>query len=78
VRPPEDVDEKDLRAQLLADYGIEIGGGLGPLAGQVVRVGLMGTSSTPENLLKFLEAVEIITGVTPGQGTDAAEAALAS
>jgi len=78
VRPPEDVDEKNLRAQLLADYGIEIGGGLGPLAGQVVRVGLMGTSSTPENLLKFLEAVEIITGVTPGLGTDAAEAALAS
>lgn len=76
VRPPEGVDEKDLRAGLLADYGIEIGGGLGPLAGQVVRVGLMGTSSTPENLLKFLEAVENLTDVEADLGVGAAEAAL--
>lgn len=76
VKPPAEVDEKDLRARLLAEFDIEIGGGLGPLAGQVVRVGLMGTSSTPGNLLRFLGAVESLTGVADGRGVGAAEAAL--
>lgn len=78
AEPPEGVDEKAVRARLLADHNIEIGGGLGPLAGKVVRIGLMGTSSTTENLLRFLEAVEDITGAPAGRGVDAAEAALAS
>jgi len=76
AEPPEGVDEKAMRARLLADHNIEIGGGLGPLAGKVVRIGLMGTSSTTENLLRFLEAVEDITGAPAGQGVDAAEEAL--
>jgi alanine-glyoxylate transaminase/serine-glyoxylate transaminase/serine-pyruvate transaminase len=66
------VDEKEMRSRLLTEYGIEIGGGLGPLAGKVVRVGLMGTSSTEGNLTRFLEAVEEITGVTAGPGVGAA------
>jgi len=78
AEPPEGVDEKAVRARLLDDHNIEIGGGLGPLAGKVVRIGLMGTSSTTENLLRFLEAVEDITGAPAGRGVDAAEAALAS
>jgi alanine-glyoxylate transaminase/serine-glyoxylate transaminase/serine-pyruvate transaminase len=76
ARPAEGVDEKDLRARLLQEDNIEIGGGLGPLAGEVVRVGLMGASSTPENLLRFLAAVERIGGVEGSPGVDAAEAAL--
>lgn len=76
ARPPEGVDEKDLRARLLQEDSIEIGGGLGPLAGEVVRVGLMGASSTPENLVRFLAAVERICGVEGSPGVDAAESAL--
>ncbi len=70
--PPEGVDEARLRRRLLEEYGIEIGGGLGPLAGQVVRIGLMGVSSTPQNLLGFLAAVETITGADPDTGVAAA------
>ena len=77
VKPPEQVDEKELRSRLLNEFSIEIGGGLGPLAGQVVRVGLMGTSSTPENLKAFLSAVEQITDRKDGAGVAAAEARLA-
>ncbi len=75
--PPDGVDEKELRARLLQEDNIEIGGGLGPLSGQVVRIGLMGAASTSENLLRFLGAVERITGVEGSPGTDGAEAALA-
>jgi alanine-glyoxylate transaminase/serine-glyoxylate transaminase/serine-pyruvate transaminase len=70
--PPDDVDEKGLRASLLQEHDIEIGGGLGPLAGKVVRIGLMGTSSTAENLQRFLEAVARISG---GDGEVATSAA---
>jgi alanine-glyoxylate transaminase/serine-glyoxylate transaminase/serine-pyruvate transaminase len=77
VKPPEDVDEKELRGKLLNDFGIEIGGGLGPLAGKVVRIGLMGTSSTAGNLKTFLSAVEKITGREDGAGVAAAEESLA-
>lgn len=77
VKPPEHVDEKELRGRLLNEFSIGIGGGLGPLAGKVVRVGLMGTSSTPENLKAFLSAVEQITDRKDGAGVAAAEARLA-
>jgi alanine-glyoxylate transaminase/serine-glyoxylate transaminase/serine-pyruvate transaminase len=76
ARPPDGVDEADLRRRLLTEHGIEIGGGLGPLAGKVVRIGLMGASSTPEHLLGFLGAVEGIMGVRPGTGIDAAQGIL--
>jgi alanine-glyoxylate transaminase/serine-glyoxylate transaminase/serine-pyruvate transaminase len=46
VRVPEGVDEGALRKRLLDVYNIEIGAGLGPLAGKIWRIGLMGTSST--------------------------------
>ena len=48
------------RAALLSEYGIEIGGGLGPLAGKVWRIGLMGESSTRENVVALLNALEKI------------------
>jgi len=55
---PEGVDDLKVRKRLLADYGIEILGGFGPLAGKVFRVGIMGAGSTRENVLLLLEALE--------------------
>jgi len=57
-RVPEGVDETKVRKRLLERYGIEILGGFGPLAGKVFRIGLMGTASTEENVLHFLDAFE--------------------
>jgi alanine-glyoxylate transaminase / serine-glyoxylate transaminase / serine-pyruvate transaminase len=58
VRVPQGVDEAAVRRALLADRGIEIGGGLGPLAGQVWRIGLMGESARQEHVLAVLAALE--------------------
>lgn len=55
---PEGVDDKAVRAGLLNEFGIEIGAGLGPMAGKTWRVGLMGESSSPANVLVFLAALE--------------------
>jgi len=60
VTVPPHIDEAAVRRQLLEMYGIEIGGGLGPLKGNVWRVGLMGESSTEANVLTFLNALEEI------------------
>jgi alanine-glyoxylate transaminase/serine-glyoxylate transaminase/serine-pyruvate transaminase len=57
VRIPEGVNDAEVRGALLKRHGIEIGGGLGDLRGKVWRVGLMGESSTPGNVLLFLNAL---------------------
>lgn len=57
VRVPAGVDEAAVRRRLLADFGIEIGAGLGPLAGKIWRVGLMGSGSTGANVTFFLAAL---------------------
>ena len=46
VRVPDGVDEAAVRKHLLEHFNMEIGAGLGPLAGKIWRIGLMGTSST--------------------------------
>ncbi len=58
VRVPEGVDDARVRSRLLAEYGIEIGAGLGPFKGQAWRVGLMGHSSSRRNIALFLAALE--------------------
>jgi alanine-glyoxylate transaminase/serine-glyoxylate transaminase/serine-pyruvate transaminase len=58
VRVPEGIDEAALRRRLLLDHGIEIGGGLGAMAGKVWRIGLMGESSRPANVRRVLLAIE--------------------
>jgi alanine-glyoxylate transaminase/serine-glyoxylate transaminase/serine-pyruvate transaminase len=58
VRIPAGVDDLTVRKKLLADFGIEIGGGLGDFKGKVWRVGLMGHASRPANVLLFLAALE--------------------
>ncbi|MEW4489477.1 alanine--glyoxylate aminotransferase family protein [Thalassoglobus sp. JC818] len=55
---PEGVDDKTVRGRLLNEFGIEIGGGLGPMAGKTWRIGLMGAASTTSNVLLFLAALE--------------------
>ncbi|TKS61572.1 MAG: alanine--glyoxylate aminotransferase [Nitrospira sp.] len=65
VTVPVHIDEAAVRAQLLETFGIEIGGGLGPLKGNVWRVGLMGESCTETNVLTLLNALEEI-GIRSG------------
>ncbi|MBE9209168.1 alanine--glyoxylate aminotransferase family protein [Nostoc sp. LEGE 06077] len=57
VRIPEGVDGKAIARQLLTEHGIEVGGGLGELAGKVWRVGLMGFNSRKENVDRLIEAL---------------------
>mgnify|MGYP000367610133 CR=1 FL=1 len=56
VKIPEGVDDVGVRARLLKDYHIEIGGGLGPLAGKIWRIGLMGETAKKENIQKLMDA----------------------
>ena len=58
VGVPKGADEAGIRTTLLNEHGIEIGPGLGPLQGKVWRVGLMGHSSSPENVDRFLSALK--------------------
>ena len=53
---PEGVDEAAVRKDLMSQYSIEIGSGLGELKGKILRVGLMGSGSNKENLVFFLAA----------------------
>jgi alanine-glyoxylate transaminase/serine-glyoxylate transaminase/serine-pyruvate transaminase len=50
--------EAAVRRHLLEKEGIEIGAGLGPLAGKIWRVGIMGAGATEETVLRFLHALE--------------------
>ena len=81
VRVPEGVDEAAVRRQMLQQFNIEVGAGLGPLAGKIWRVGLMGASSTPNIILLFLGALESVlhaqgAAIPAGAGTAAAIEAL--
>jgi alanine-glyoxylate transaminase/serine-glyoxylate transaminase/serine-pyruvate transaminase len=83
VKMPAGVDEAAVRRTMLTTYNIEVGAGLGPLAGKIWRVGLMGASSTPQSLLQFLAAFEGALAthghrVPEGAGVAAASASLRS
>ncbi len=54
---PEGVDEAEVRKRLLNEFNLEIGAGLGPLAGKIWRFGLMGYSCRPENVMVCLSAL---------------------
>ncbi|QDT33248.1 pyridoxal-phosphate-dependent aminotransferase family protein [Thalassoglobus polymorphus] len=80
VTIPDGVDDKAVRGQLLNDFGIEIGRGLGPMAGKTWRIGLMGEACTQRNVLLFLAALESCLQsaghhLTPGAGVGAANQA---
>jgi alanine-glyoxylate transaminase/serine-glyoxylate transaminase/serine-pyruvate transaminase len=78
VTVPDGVDEARVRRRLLAQHGIEIGGGLGPMSGRIWRIGLMGESSRREHVLAALAALEEALRaegrqVTPGAALAAAQ-----
>jgi len=78
VTIPSGVDDASVRSSLLNDFNLEIGAGLGALAGKVWRLGLMGYSSRAENVLLCLSALEAVLGdaVQQGVGIRAAQRTL--
>jgi alanine-glyoxylate transaminase/serine-glyoxylate transaminase/serine-pyruvate transaminase len=80
---PDGIDEAAVRRRLLSEFDLEVGAGLGSLAGKVWRVGLMGYASREANVLKCLDAYEQVLsdmGMTVSKGVagQAARDALAS
>jgi len=57
VRIPDGVDDAETRKQLLDRFGIEIGAGLGPFAGKIWRIGLMGHGSSRDNVATLTAAL---------------------
>jgi len=75
---PEGVDDKGVRGRLLADYGIEIGGGLGKFAGRAWRIGLMGYASQRANVMLLLAALgDCLKSTRAAEGLAAATVAYA-
>ena len=82
VTIPEGVNEGDVRRQLLSEFNLEIGAGLGALAGKVWRIGLMGYASNPKNVLLCVNALESVLSqynahINKGEATSAVAAAYA-
>jgi alanine-glyoxylate transaminase/serine-glyoxylate transaminase/serine-pyruvate transaminase len=78
---PSGVDEAKVRRTLLMEYNIEIGGGLGPVAGKIFRIGLMAHTSQPANVFACLAALEEVVRkqgyeTAAGAGVAAAQKAL--
>ena len=72
VKLPKGIDDVKLRTQLLEEYSIEVGRGLGEFAGEVIRIGLMGESCVPANVFALLSALEKI---LPDHGFEVAKGA---
>jgi alanine-glyoxylate transaminase/serine-glyoxylate transaminase/serine-pyruvate transaminase len=60
VAIPEGIDDAMVRSELLRNFNIEIAGGLGPFKGKVWRIGLIGESSTRQNVMMLLNALESV------------------
>ena len=74
VTIPEGVDDAEVRGRLLNEFNLEIGAGLGALAGKVWRIGLMGHSSRAENIMLCLAALEAVLGDKVNMGVALAAA----
>ncbi len=61
VEVPEELDEATARRALLLEHDIEVSGGLGPLAGRVWRIGVMGEGARRDAQERFLSALDIVT-----------------
>ena len=77
VTVPEGVDEAAVRSALLNEYNLEIGAGLGAMAGKIWRIGLMGYASNPTNVLFCLGALDAVLAgmdapINPGVAVEAA------
>ncbi len=76
---PEGVDDAEVRGRLLNEYNLEIGAGLGDLAGKVWRIGLMGYAANGDNIVKCLGALDTVLSelkapINAGVAVDAAQA----
>ncbi|MBE0576005.1 MAG: alanine--glyoxylate aminotransferase family protein [Desulfuromonadales bacterium] len=83
VTIPAGVDDAAVRSRLLNEYNLEIGAGLGALAGKVWRIGLMGHASRAENILLCIGALESVlgdmgAGIKPGVALPAMQQVLNS
>lgn len=83
VSVAEGIEEAEVRKQLLHQFNLEIGAGLGSLAGKVWRIGLMGYSSSAKNVLYCLAALDTLLGsmkakINQGEAVKAAQAVLAN
>jgi alanine-glyoxylate transaminase/serine-glyoxylate transaminase/serine-pyruvate transaminase len=81
VTIPDGIDEAVVRSRLLNEFNLEIGAGLGALAGKVWRIGLMGHSSRTENIFLCLSALEAVLAdmgadINTGVAISAAQAAM--
>ena len=81
VSIPAGVDDAVVRSRLLGDFNLEIGAGLGPLAGRIWRIGLMGYSCRRENLVLAIGALGSVLGdlglsVATGEALDRVHLAL--
>ena len=74
VRLPEGVEDAGIRGPLLTEDGIEISGGLGPLAGKAWRIGVMGEGARPEPQERLVRALAARMGRDPGEALDALSA----
>jgi len=83
VNIPAGVDDAAVRSALLDEFGLEIGAGLGALAGKTWRIGLMGYASNPRNVVTCLTALEAVlarqgAALNPGAALPAAQRHLAN
>lgn len=83
VTIPEGVDEAAVRQRLLQDFNLEIGAGLGALAGKVWRIGLMGYACNMKNVIYCLGALDAVLSemqapINQGQAISAAQKAVAA
>jgi alanine-glyoxylate transaminase / serine-glyoxylate transaminase / serine-pyruvate transaminase len=69
VRVPEGMDGKDVQSRMLREHGIEIGGGLGPIAPAMWRIGLMGSNATIETANRVLAAFDSVVEGAPALAT---------
>jgi alanine-glyoxylate transaminase/serine-glyoxylate transaminase/serine-pyruvate transaminase len=74
VRIPDGVDDAAVRGSLLAEHGIEIAGSLGPLAGRVWRIGVMGAGARPEPQERLVRALAPLVDRDPEPAAAALEA----
>jgi len=83
VSVPAGMDEAAVRAMLLNEYNLEIGAGLGAMAGRIWRIGLMGYGSNRTNVLFCLGALDAVLAgmkapINPGVAVEAARAVYAA
>ncbi len=83
IQFPDGTDEAKVRTELLNRYNLEIGAGLGPMAGKIWRIGLMGFASNQKNVLLCLGALDAIltdmgVDINSGKAVNAAMASFSS